>query len=187
MVRQVGPARQVRPGYVVTYPNRQLTSSRTTKAAVVAILLASVALMLAVTVGGWSQLQGLTAVNFAWCIAYLLIAAYVWRWARGLLPIAAGLAVLLLTISVIASTGFAGTSWFDRARPGYAAAHSLFGGVGLGANTLGILTLLIAPLQVLLVVFAMGGFAQRWNVEYEVPDERLLAGRGGGRERVPAV
>ena len=104
---------------------------------VVAVLLASVALMLILTIGGWSKLQGLKPVNFVWCLLYLLITVYIFRWSRGLLPIAAAPAILLLIIAVIAGTGLAGTSWSDRNHPGYAAAQSLFGGTGLSPDTLG--------------------------------------------------
>ena len=54
---------------------------------------------------------------------------------------------------------------------GFAEAQSLFGGTGLSADTLGTITLLLIPVQVLLIVFAMRAFAQGWNVEQEVPIE----------------
>ena len=76
--------------------------------------------MLILTIGGWSKLQGLKPVNFVWCLVYLVFAFYIARWARGLLPIAAALAILLLIIAVIAGTGIAGTSWFDRNHAGFA-------------------------------------------------------------------
>ena len=84
-----------------------------------------------ITIGGWSKLQGLKPVNFVWCLVYLVIAFFIWRWARGLLPIAAALAILLLILAVIAGTGLAGTSWFDRNHAGFAPPQSLFGGRGL--------------------------------------------------------
>ena len=86
-----------------------------------------------------------------------------------MLPIAAALAILLLILSLIAGTGIAGTSWFDRNRYGYAAPENLFGGRGLGPDVLGLVTLLLVPVQALLILFAMRGFAQGWNVELEVP------------------
>jgi hypothetical protein len=160
------------PGYVVVYPNREKSTSKVTKAAVAFILVVSVALMLLITIGGWSKLQGLKAVNFAWCIAYLLIAYYVMvRWTRGLLPIGAALAALLLILALISGTGISGTSWFDRAHSGFAPPQSLFGGAGLDPNMLGLLTLSLAPVQALLIVCAMRGFAQAWNVELEVPED----------------
>jgi hypothetical protein len=163
--------RNVRPGYAVINPNRDKAICKVTRLIVVLILLASVALMLVLTVGGWSKLQGLKPINFLWCAVYLIIAYYVLRWARGLLPITAGLAALLLIVAVIAGTGVAGASWFDRQHAGFASAQSLLGGKGLGDGVLGSATLLLIPVEVALIVFAMIGFAQGWNVEIEVPEE----------------
>ncbi len=76
-----GPAmplvRNLRPGYTVTYPNRGKAASRATKLLVVLVMLASVVLMLALTIGGWSELQGLVPVNFACCMAYLVMAFWI--------------------------------------------------------------------------------------------------------------
>ncbi len=83
--------RNIRPGYVVVHPNRDKASCKLVRILVVAVLLASVAVMLVLTIGGWSKLEGLKPVNFVWCLLYLIIAVYIWRWARGLLPIAAAL------------------------------------------------------------------------------------------------
>jgi hypothetical protein len=181
----VPPVRNLPPGYTVIHPNRDKAVCKATKAIVVVILLISVALILIVTLGGWSKLQGLKPVNFAWCIVYLLIALYVWRWTRGLLPIAAAMAILLLILALIAGTGVSGTSWFDRNHFGYAAPQSIFGGKGLGPNFLGTVTLLLAPVQVLLIIFAMRGFAQGWNVEVEVPIEEAARRRGGSTPSPP--
>jgi hypothetical protein len=178
--------RNLRPGYTITYPNRDKAASQATKLVVVVILLASVVLMLAITIGGWSKLQGLTPVNFVWCLAYLIIAFYVWRWGRGLLPIAAALAILLLIIALIAGTGAAGTSWFDRSSYGYATSQTLFGGTGFSADTLGLLTVLLAPVQLLLIFFAMRGFAQGWNVEVEVGIDELRQRAGTGTSGGPS-
>jgi hypothetical protein len=169
MVRYMPQGRTLTPGYKIVYPNRGKAASKATKAIVVLILLVSVALMLIVTVGGWSKLQGLKPVNIAWALIYLIIAFYVARWNRGLLPIAAALAILLLILAVIAGTGASGTSWFDRNHSGFASPHSLFGGNGLSPDVLGTITLLMAPVQVLLIAFAMYGFSQGWNVEVERP------------------
>ena len=163
--------RNIRPGYTVIRPNRDKASCKATKAVVVLIMIVSIALMLALTIGGWSELEGLKPVNFVWCLLYAVIGFYIWRWSRGLLPIAAALAILLLIIAVIAGTGLSGTSWFDREHAGFANAQSLFGGAGLSDNTLGLLTVLLIPVQVALIVFAMIGFAQGWNVELEVPED----------------
>jgi hypothetical protein len=178
--------RHIPPGYTIIRPNRDKAVCKATRLTVVLILLASIALMLIVTFGGWSKLQGLKPVNFAWCLVYLVIAVYVWRWARGLLPIAAALAILLLILSLIAGTGVSGTSWFDRNHFGFAAPQSLFGGKGLGPDVLGTITLILAPVQVLLIFFSMRGFAQGWNVELEVPIEEAERRRGGDKPSAPA-
>jgi hypothetical protein len=183
MVRKVPPVRNLTPGYVVIYPNRDKAASKSTKAVVVLIMLVSIVLMLIVTFGGWSKLQGLKPVNFAWCIIYLIIAFYVLRWNRGLLPIAAAFAILLLILTLIAGTGAAGTSWFDRNHAGFAGAQTIFGGGGLTPDELGLVTLLIAPVQLLLIIFSMIGFAQGWNVELEVPEEE--ARRRGSKPSAP--
>jgi hypothetical protein len=177
------PVRNLPPGYTVIHPNRDKAVCKATKFIVILILLISVGLMLIVTIGGWSKLQGLKPVNFAWCVIYLIFAVYVARWTRGLLPIAAALGILLLILSLIAGTGVSGTSWFDRSHAGFAGAHTLFGGGGLTPDVLGTVTLLIAPVQVLLIFFAMRGFAQGWNVEVEVPIDE--AKRRGGAAATP--
>jgi hypothetical protein len=182
IVRSVPPARTLRPGYTVIHPNRDKVASKTMKTIVVVILLASVGLMLIVTFGGWSKLQGLKPLNFAWCFLYLVIAYYVWRWKQGLLPIAAALAILLLLVVLIAGTGQFGsasaTSWFDRNSGGFASANSIFGGNGLSPDFLGLMVVLLIPIQVLLIIFAMLAFGQGWNVESEVPiDEAKRRGR----------
>jgi hypothetical protein len=169
MFRNVPLGKTITPGYTVIYPNREKASNKTTKAIVVLIMLVSVALMLVVTIGGWSKLQGMKPVNLVWCAVYLIMAFYIARWSRGLLPIVAALAVLLLITTLIAGTGAAGTSWFDRSSFGFAGAQSLFGGAGLSPDTLGLFTILIAPVQLLLIIVAMYAFGQSWNVELEVP------------------
>ena len=164
--------RTLTPGYAVVFPNREKAGSKAMKALVAVILLVSVALILIVTIGGWSELEGMKPLNFFWCIAYLIIAFYVFaRWSRGMLPIAAGLAILLLMVALVAGIGLSGTSWFDRSHDGFASTHSLLGGKGLSADTLGAVTVLLVPVQVLLVLFALSAFAQGWNVEQEVPIE----------------
>ena len=161
----------LRPGYVVVHPNRERAACKLTKAIVVAILLASTVLVLVLTIGGWSKLQGLEPVDFIWCAAYVVIAVYVWRWTRGLLPIAAALGILLAVMALIAAAGFDGTSWFARNHPAFAPPRSLFGTAGLSPDVLGALTVLLIPIEIALVVVAIIGFSQRWNVELEIPEE----------------
>ena len=165
----VSSARTVKPGYVVTYPNRDKRSSRVTRTGVALVLALSALLMLFVTVAGWSKLAGLEPINIIWCVVYLVMAFYVLRWARELLPIAVGLATLMFVFAVIAQTAAAGVSWSDRNAPGYAPVHTLFGGAGLSPSTLAALTIVIAITQALLVLAASYAFTQGWNIEYEAP------------------
>jgi hypothetical protein len=163
--------RNVRPGYAVIHPNRDKAVCKLTKLIVVGLLIASVVLMMVLTIGGWSKLQGMKPVNFIWSAVYLVLAFYILRWTRGLLPIAAALAILLLIIAVIAAFGLDGTSWFDRNHHGFASAQSLFGGSGLNTDTLGSISVLLIPVEAALVIVALIGFSQGWNVETEVPEE----------------
>jgi hypothetical protein len=167
----VARAREIRPGYRVVHPNRERAVCKLTRVFVVLVLLASVVLMLTVTVGGWNKLEGMTAINFVWSAIYVVMAFFIARWARGLLPIAAVLGLLLLAIAVIASIGVGGTSWYDRSHSSYAGAHALGGGQGLSADAIGALVLLLVPVELVLVIIAIVGFAQGWNVELEVPED----------------
>jgi hypothetical protein len=163
--------RNIRPGYAVIHPNRDRIICKLTRLFVVLVLLVSVGLMLAVTIGGWSKLEGMTPVNFIWCAIYLVMAFFILRWSRGALPIAAGLAVLLLAIAAIAWLGLGGTSWYDRSHSAFGHAHALGGGKGLGASELGTLVVLLVPVELVLVIVTIFGFAQGWNVELEVTHE----------------
>ena len=173
MLRVVAGRRSTTPGYVVVYPNRDKAASKLVKLVVLVIMLVSVALMLIVTIGGWSEFQGLKGVNLIVCVLYVVIAFFIFtRWARGLLPIAAAFSLLILMLAVVAGTGLAGTSWFNRSHFGFAPSTSLFGGTGMSPDVLGTVTVLLIPVQVALIVFAMIAFNQGWNVEMEVPKDK---------------
>lgn len=144
---------------VLVHPNRDKAESKATKAIVVLLLIASAALILIVTFGGWSELQGAQIVSFALAAIYLGMAFVVSRWNRGVLPVAAALAILFSVIAAVA-----GPAWFDRDKPGFADPT-------LDPSILGMLTLILIPVQLLLVAFAMRGFQQQWNVELEVGND----------------
>jgi hypothetical protein len=177
MFRIMPPVRNLPPGYKISYPNRDKAASKASKAIVVLLLLVSVVLMLVVTVGGWTKLEGQQPLNFLLIFLYLFFAFFIFRWQRGLLPIATAVSILLLILAAIAGTGASGTSWFDRTKAGFAPAGSLFGGSGLSPDVLGVATLLLVPVQALLIFFSMQAFSQGWNVEVEVPTDQ--ARRGG--------
>jgi hypothetical protein len=144
---------------VLVHPNRDKAESKATKAIVILLLIASAALILIITIGGWSVLQGAQIIAFAYAAVYLGMAFVVSRWNRGVLPVAAGLAVLFSVIAAVA-----GPAWFDRDKAG-------FEDPTLDPSILGLLTLILVPVQLLLVAFAMRGFQQQWNVEVEKHDD----------------
>jgi hypothetical protein len=145
-------------GVIVTHPNRGKPVVQATRATVVVLLLVSTALILIVTIGGWGTLEGGIPILLGWAFVYLLMAYYAARWSRGVLPMAAALGLLLLIFALVSAP-----AWFERDKAGYAAPN-------LGAGLLGVVTLVIVPVQILLIAFAMRGFSQGWNVELEKLD-----------------
>jgi hypothetical protein len=154
---------------VIHHPNREKSASKATKSIVIFLLIVSAGLVAVVTFGGWASLQGAQIVSIAYMLVFLTMAFFVNRWNRGVLPLAAALAILLLVVAAIA-----GPAWFDRDKDG-------FDNPGIPPGLLGLLTLLIVPVQILLIAFSMRGFSQQWNVEIEMPrDEYERRHRGGG-------
>jgi presenilin-like A22 family membrane protease len=144
----------------LVHPNRDKAESKATRAIVVLLLVTSAILILVVAAGGWSQLQGAQIIAIAYIIVYLVMAFYVARWNRGVLPVAAALAILFAVVAAVAAP-----AWFERDKAG-------FDDPGLDPAMLGLLTAIIVPVQLLLIAFAMRGFQQQWNVEVEVaPDD----------------
>lgn len=140
----------------IEHPNRDKAASKATKSIVVLLLLVSAALITIITVGGWSELQGAQPVAFAYIFLYLVMAFFIVRWNRGLLPVAAALAVLFAVIAAVAAP-----AWFARDKTGFDIPL-------LEPSILGLLTVILVPVQLLLLAFAMRGFSQKWNVEVEV-------------------
>jgi presenilin-like A22 family membrane protease len=136
-------------------PNRRKASSKATKAIVAFLLVVSAVIVLIITLGGWDTLEGAKALQIAYILIYLLMAFLVMRWNRGVLPLAAALAIVLLIFAAVS-----GPAWFDRDKTG-------FDDPALDSGLLGLITLLIVPVQLLLIAFAMRGFTQEWNVEVE--------------------
>ena len=153
------PAREgQQPGVTITHPNRDKPVVQATRATVVLLLLVSAALVLIITVGGWNTLESAIPIQIAYVAIYLTMAFFAARWNRGVLPVAAALAVLLGIFALVA-----GPAWFARDKTGFAQPP-------LSSGLLGLLTLLVVPVQMLLVAFAMRGFNQGWNVELERRD-----------------
>jgi hypothetical protein len=160
---------------VLEHPNRAKASSKATKAIIILLLLVSDGLMLIVALGGWSALEGAKAILIAYMAIYLIIAFYCARWNRGVLPLAAAFGIILLIFAVIA-----GPEWFARDKTG-------FNNPPLDEGILGLLTLLLVPVQLLLIAFSMRGFQQDWHVEVERPaDGRRRFDEDDDRPRAPS-
>jgi FtsH-binding integral membrane protein len=161
----------------IEHPNRQKAAAKVTRAIVVLLLLASALLVAIVTVGGWDALQGAKALQIAYIVLYVVLAFFVLRWSRGVLPVAAALAIILLIFAAVSAP-----AWFDRDKPGFA-------DPAIDEGILGLITALLVPVQLLLIAFAMSGFRQAWNVEVERPAEEPppeRPSRGGGPAPAPA-
>src|SRR5262245_17078498 len=143
------------PDVVIEHPNREKAGAKVTKAIVVVLLIVSAALVLIVTVGGWAALEGAKALQIAFIVLYIVCAAFIARWNRGLLPVVASLAIVLGIFAAVSAP-----AWFDRAKPGLT-------NPALDSDLLGLICALIVPVQILLIAFSMRAFAQKWNVEVE--------------------
>jgi len=157
------PGVKVREGYELWHPNQEKSSSKTTKAIVALVLLVSAALLVIITLGGWDKLQspGVGAMTIAWAALYVVFAFFVLRWKRGILPVASAMAIIMVIFAAVAAGG-----WFARAKDGLSSP-------ALPEELLGLLTIIVIPVQILLIAVAMVGFNQEWNVE----EERPIGGR----------
>jgi hypothetical protein len=168
---------EVRPGYELWRPNREKAECKTMKAIVAFVLLVSAGLLIVITIGGWERLLG-TSVAFMslfWAGLYILFAFLVMRWNRGILPVAAALAIILAIFAAISAP-----EWFARSKDG-------LDSPALPEDLLGLLTLIVVPVQLLLIVVAMIGFNQNWQVEEERPiGGRPLHGEGDETGAGPA-
>jgi len=149
----------VRPGYEVWRPNRERPEAKTTKAIVSFVLLVSAGLLVVITIGGWPRLEGTSVaiMTLFWAGLYVLFALLVARWNRGILPVASALAIILAIFAAIAAP-----HWFARSKEGLSPPP-------LPDDLLGLLTLLVIPVQLFLIAVAMVGFNQNWHVEEERP------------------
>jgi hypothetical protein len=152
---------------VIVHPNRQGAEAKATKAAVIFLLLASAAITAIITIGGWSKLEGAQMWAIFYVIIYVVMAVLVARWNRGILPVAAALAILFAVVALVAAP-----AWFDRDKAGFA-------DPALPPGILGLLTAILVPVQILLIAFAMRAFSQKWNIEVEVTRDEADRRYGG--------
>jgi peptidoglycan/LPS O-acetylase OafA/YrhL len=154
-------------GVAIEHPNREEASSKVTRAIVILLLLASAVLMIVISAGAWDALVGAKGLQVIYILVYIGMAVMVWRWSRGVLPVAAALAIVLFIFALVSVPG-----WFARDKDG-------FTDPALSADVVGFLVALLLPLQLLLIAFAMRGFQQAWNVEVERPAEPPPPARRG--------
>jgi hypothetical protein len=147
------------PGVIIEHPNRRKASSKFTRAFVVLLLLVSAGLVLIISIGGWDAIEGAKFLQVSYIVLYVVLAVFVLGWSRGVLPLAAALAMVLLIFAAVSAP-----AWFDRDKAG-------FTDPGLDEGILGLLTALLVPVQLLLIAFSMSGFRQAWNVEVERDEE----------------
>jgi hypothetical protein len=149
----------VRPGYELWRPNREKAQAKTTKALVCLVLLVTAGLLAVITIGGWPRLESSTVgvLTLIWALLYVLFAVLAARWSRGVLPVASASAIILAIFAAVAAP-----AWFARSKTGLSPPP-------LPDDLLGVLTILVIPVQLLVILFAMLGFNQEWHVEEERP------------------
>lgn len=163
-------ATPVRQGYELWRPNREKAETKTMKAVIAFVLLVSAGMLVVITIGGWDRLLGtsVAVMTLGWALLYVFFALVVLRWSRGVLPVAAALAIILAIFAAIAAP-----DWFARSKDG-------LDSPALPEDLLGLLTLIVVPVQLILVIVAMVGFNQEWHVEEERPIPGYPLHTGGG-------
>jgi hypothetical protein len=160
----------IRPGYELWRPNRERPEAKSARALVVFLLLVTAGLAFVIIIGGWSRLEGVKLLTIVYAALYVLFAFLVARWNRGVLPVASALAIILAIFA-----GIAAPAWFDRAKEGLS-------NPALSPDLLGILCLLLVPIQVMLIAVAMVAFNQDWHVEEERPIGDEIPPSGGAED-----
>ena len=151
---------EARPGYELWRPNREKSESLTTRFLVVLLLAVSAVLMFIVTLGGWNVLVGGSTYGIMALVmigVYVLLAVMIWRWSRGALSLTIALSVLFGIFFAVGAD-----SWFARNK-------AYFADPNLPADLLGLLVLVLIPVQVALLIVSAIAFNQEWHVEEERP------------------
>jgi hypothetical protein len=151
---------EVRPGYELWRPNREKAQSITTKFVLVLLLAATAVIAALVTITGFSLLTGGSGMGII-CLIYAALYAFftflVARWNRGILPVTAALSTIL---AIFCATG--AESWFARDKAGFEEAL-------VPVPLIGLLVVILAILQLIVVAVSLYAFNQNWHVEEERP------------------
>lgn len=148
-----------RPGYELWRPNREKAQNKTTKAVVAFVLLVSAGLIALIVVGGWERMQSssIAIMSLIWAGLYVFFALLILNWNRGVLPVASALAVIMTIFAVVAAP-----NWFARDKEGLDSPL-------LPEDLIGLLVVVLIPVQILLIIVSMIAFNQEWHVEEERP------------------
>jgi tellurite resistance protein TehA-like permease len=151
---------EVRPGYELWRPNREKAGSVTTRFVLVFLLAATAALAALVAIAGFSLMTGgggMGVISLIYAALYAFFAFLVFRWSRGILPVAAALSMILAILCAVGAD-----SWFARDKTGFDEGL-------LPSPVIGTLVIILALLQLVLIAVALYGFNQNWHVEEERP------------------
>lgn len=151
---------EVTPGYELWHPNREKADVIATKYAIALLMLATAAIAAIVAVTGFSLLSGgggMGVVCLIFALLYAFFAYLVVRWSRGILPVAASLSMILAIFCAVGAE-----SWFARDKAGFEEAL-------VPVPIIGLLVVILALLQLVLIAAAFYGFSQDWHVEEERP------------------
>jgi lysylphosphatidylglycerol synthetase-like protein (DUF2156 family) len=151
---------EVTPGYELWHPNREKADVITTKFVIAFLMLATAVIAGLVTIAGFSLLSGgggMGVVCLIFAILYGFFSFLVWRWSRGILPVAASLSMILAIFCAVGAN-----SWFARDKAGFDDAL-------IPVPLIGLLVVIMALLQLILIVACFYGFSQDWHVEEERP------------------
>ena len=151
---------EVRPGYELWRPNREKAESVTTKVVLVILLAATSIIAVIIAISGFSLMSGGTGmaiVTLIYGLLYAFFAFLVARWNRGILPVAAALSMILAIFCAVGAD-----SWFARDKSGFEDGL-------LPVSLIGLLVVVLALLQIVLIAAALYGFNQEWHVEEERP------------------
>ena len=97
--------------------------------------------MAIISIGGWDAIEGAKPLQVAYIVLYLVLAVFVLRWNRGVLPLIAAVAIVLLIFAAVSAP-----AWFDRDKAG-------FDQPTLDPSLLGLLTLILVPMLLLTVMW----------------------------------
>ncbi len=152
---------EVTPGYELWHPNREKADVITTKFVVAFLMLVTAIIAAIVTITGFSLLSGGGGMGIVCLIFAGLYAFFAYlvgrRWSRGILPVAASLSMILAIFCAVGAD-----SWFARDKAGFEDAL-------IPVPLIGLLVVILALVQLVLIAACFYGFSQDWHVEEERP------------------